>query len=225
MCSNEALSFEQNTITYPERYDAPRQGHSSMFAMQYTTGDSSHNENVHANNTHTLTSRTSTTQLGHPLPETLLLTSQALAQHDIIHTSADADKGTKYLAEQRYGPGTNQAYVVGERACVPDEYYAIQGDYFSLHEHSHNSTTHVINNPQVTLLGIDYFRPPTGAGMDDHLHPYPMTIYEADVNDQSRQVNFSHEERVVVKHMQAHDWSSVSDNFHGIGVQFDFLSL
>lgn len=224
MCSNEALPFEQKIITYSERHDAPRQAHSGMFAMQYTTTDSSHDENVHANDTHSLTSRASTTQLGHPLHETLPLTWQALARHDIIHTPADADKGTKYSAEQTCDPGTDQTYVVGERACLPDEYY---WDYCGLHEHSHHSATHVINNLQVILLRIDCFHPLTGAGMDDHLHPYPMTTYEADVNDQSRQVNSGHEERVVVvvKHMQAYDWSSVSDNFHGIGVQFEFLSL
>jgi hypothetical protein len=39
----------------------------------------------------------------------------------------------------RRDPGTDQADVIGGRAYVPDEYYAIQGGYFGLHEHSYYS--------------------------------------------------------------------------------------
>lgn len=225
ICSNEALPFEQNNITYSERHDAPRQAHAGMSTMQYTTANSSQNQNFHINNTRSLTSRDSATQLGHQLHETLPITRQALAQHDIIYASTDADKGTKYSVDQIYGPGADRAYIFGERAGIQDEHHAIQEDYFGLHEHFCISATHITNHPPVTLLSIDYLRPPTKTGLNDYQHPYLMTIYEACVNDQSRQVNFGPEQRVVVKHMQAQDWTSTSDNFHGIGAQFEFLNL
>jgi hypothetical protein len=197
MCRNDTLYPEQNTISYSDGRSASRQTYSDTLTTQYNTTNSSRNNDVHSNNTHSLTSRSSTTQRGHPSYGTLPLTRQALAQHDVIHTSAVADKRTRYSTNHPHRPRTVRPYVGGGRAYSQDKHRTIHG----AHKRSSISAKHVIN------------------------HPYPTTIYEADINDQERQVNFGHEERVIVRDIQAEDCPSVSGNFHDIGAQFEFFSL
>lgn len=198
MSSDEASYPEPNSVSYSERYPASSQLYSDTLVTQYHITISYLNDDVQSNDTYSRASTNLASQHGHPsYYENLPLTRQALAQHDGIQDSAAADKCTDYLPIPSHGPRVVRPYLVGEKAYTQNKHRAFHGV---------NKSSRI---PGENIINI----------------PYPISISEVDINDQETQVDFSDEERVAVKDVQAGDCPSTNGSLYGAGAQFDSSSL
>lgn len=193
MHSDGTLVQGQITISYSKGQYSSGQTFADTLAEQYATRNLSQNNNVHLKNTHLSTSRSSITEDGHTSYENLRLSQQALAQHDLVQTSAAANRRTQYSNHHIHQPTTCRPYVVGERVYPRDKHRAVH----RAHRRSSISGEHSIN------------------------HPYPMKISEEDIIDPEKQVYFS-QERPLMRGIQAKDHLSVIGDVYGAGAQFEF---